>query len=47
MVDPIVLKRKGKGIEAVKPTDHQPTLSDVHIFDTEDSHPNTALPLRM
>jgi len=34
-------------IEAIKSTDRRPTLSDVHIFDAEDSHPNTMSPLRM
>jgi len=26
--------------------DHRPTLSDVHVSDVEDSHPNTVSPLR-
>jgi len=46
-VDPVVLKRKGKVIEATEPTDRWPTLSDVHISDVEDSHLNYASPLRM
>ena len=46
-VNPAALKRKGKAIEAAKPMDCRPTLSDIHISDTEDYHPNTALPLKM
>ena len=34
-------------IEAAEPTDCRPTLADVHISDAEDSHPNTASPLKM
>ena len=47
IVDPATLKGKGKIIEAVEPADHRPNLSDVHISDTKDSHPNTVLPLGM
>jgi len=47
LVDSVVLKRKGKVIEAAEPKDRHPTLSDIHISDTEDSHPNTASPLTM
>jgi len=46
-VDPAAPKRKGKAIEAAEPMDRPPTLSDVHISDAEDSHPNTASSLRM
>ena len=47
MVDPVASNRKRKVIEAAEPTDRRPTLSDVHIFDAEDSHPNTVSPFRM
>ena len=47
MVDLVATKRKGKAIETAELMDRQPTLSDVHISDAEDSHPNTASSLRM
>ena len=34
-------------IEVAEPTDRRPTLSDIHISDAKDSHPNTASPLKM
>ena len=46
MVDPLILKRKAKVIKAAELTNRRATLSDVHISDTEDSHPNTASPLK-
>jgi len=46
-VDPATPKGKGKVIEVAEPTDRRPNLSDVHISDTEDFHPNTASPLKM
>ena len=47
MVDPVAPKRRDKVIEAAKPIDSRPNISDGHIFDAEVSHPNTASPLRM
>ena len=46
-VDPAAPKRKGKVIEAAEPMDRRSNLSDVHIYDVEDSHPNTGSPLRI
>ena len=45
MVDPIIPKKMAKATEEVEPTNHRPTLLDIHISDAKDFHPNTVLPL--
>ena len=45
-VDSVILKKIAKAIEVAESTNHQPTLSDIHISDAEDSHPTAVLPLK-
>jgi len=46
MIDPVILKRTTKAIEAAEPMNQRPILSDIHVSDAEDSHPNVASSLR-
>ena len=45
-IDPVIPKKAAKAIEAAEPTNHRPTISDIHISDAEDSHPTVMSPLR-